>query len=62
MTWSFDDMSIGKKRPNGSALCSRIIPRPEGLGKQEWYRHASMVTRLLNNVTAVREAARGEVE
>ena len=60
MTWSFDDRGIGKKRSNGSVLCSRIIPRPKGLTRDDWYRHASMVARLLNNVTAVREAARGD--
>ncbi len=62
MTWSFDDRRIGKKNPNGSALHTRIIPRPEGLSRPEWYRHASMVTHLLNNVTAVREAAKEEVK
>ena len=48
LVWSFDDMNIGRIKPDGKSLTTRDIERPAGLYRAEWYQFASDVCRLLN--------------
>ncbi len=49
--WSFDDYAIGKRNPKGRTLDARYINRPKGLTTNEWYFHASVVCKVLNEIS-----------
>lgn len=48
LSYSFDDFHIGTIKPGGSSLFLRVIERPRGLLKDEWYKFAARVCEILN--------------
>ena len=53
MKYSFDDYAIGLLKKDGRSLASKEIRRLCGVTRQEWYRHAGEVCRLLNKAKSV---------
>lgn len=46
--YSFDEIHIGKMKPNGNSLRTREIRRPDGLEQLSWYNLAASICKILN--------------